>query len=59
MRKIPFDWTTGYDLDISAYEIEYREDKIELMIPVFGASKKDIKINIIGGEKVLNGWPTK
>jgi HSP20 family molecular chaperone IbpA len=42
--KRQFDWTTGFDLDISAYEIEEHQDKIELLIPVFGASKKEIKI---------------
>jgi HSP20 family molecular chaperone IbpA len=39
-----FDWTTGFELDTKAYSVEVKEDKVELMIPVFNASKKDIKI---------------
>lgn len=42
MKK--FDWTTGFSLHSKAYEIDYQEDKVELVIPVFNASKKDIEI---------------
>jgi len=40
-----FDWTTGFNLSVKAYNIEYDEMKAEITIPVFGTDKKDIKID--------------
>jgi len=53
MRK--FDWTTGFDLSPYAYDIDYREDKAEITIPVFNADKKDIGIrpNTRGYKNIL------
>ena len=44
MTRRSFDWTTGFDLSPQAYRVDEQVDKVELAIPVFEASKKDIKI---------------